>query len=44
MRQSLSGLLGVGGSDQLSFPYGFKHGTIMAITAEEYERIRSFYP
>ncbi|SET08944.1 glycoside hydrolase family 43 protein [Paenibacillus sp. NFR01] len=26
-----------------SFPYGFKHGTIMAITAEEYERIRSFY-
>lgn len=24
-----------------SFPYGFKHGTILPITTEEYERIRS---
>lgn len=25
------------------FPYGYKHGTIIKICAEEYERIRSFY-
>ena len=25
-----------------SFPYGFKHGTILAISLEEYERIKSF--
>ena len=27
---------------EFSFPYGFKHGTILKITDEEYERIRSF--
>lgn len=26
-----------------SFPYGFKHGTVMPITMEEYERIKTFY-
>ena len=26
-----------------SFPYGFKHGTVMPITDEEYERIKAFY-
>ncbi|MBP5249362.1 MAG: 1,4-beta-xylanase, partial [Lachnospiraceae bacterium] len=25
-----------------SYPYGFKHGTILAITEEEYEKIRNF--
>ena len=24
-----------------SFPYGFKHGTILTISEEEYERIRA---
>ena len=27
-----------------SFPYGFKHGTVMAITDEEYDRIKNAYP
>lgn len=27
---------------EFSFPYGFKHGTILTITEEEYERIRNF--
>ena len=26
---------------QFSFPYGFKHGTILSITEEEYQRIKS---
>lgn len=26
--------------EQFSFPYGFKHGTILTITMEEYERIK----
>lgn len=26
-----------------SFPYGFKHGTILTITPEEYDRIKAFY-
>ena len=26
-----------------SFPYGFKHGTILTITPEEYRRIKEFY-
>ena len=25
-----------------SFPYGFKHGTILTITPEEYERIQAY--
>jgi hypothetical protein len=25
-----------------SFPYGFKHGTVLSITDEEYERLKSF--
>lgn len=25
-----------------SFPYGFKHGTILQITDEEYERLKVF--
>jgi len=28
-------------SDAFSFPYGFKHGTILPITQQEYERIRT---
>lgn len=28
--------------EQFSFPYGFKHGTILPITMEEYDRIRNF--
>lgn len=27
-----------------SFPYGFKHGTVLVITDEEYERIKKAYP
>ena len=27
--------------EEFSFPYGFKHGTILTITPEEYDRIRS---
>lgn len=27
-----------------SFPYGFKHGTVMEITDEEYDRIKKAYP
>jgi len=27
---------------EFSFPYGFKHGTILRITEEEYDRIKSF--
>ena len=25
-----------------SFPYGFKHGTVLTITLEEYERLKAF--
>ncbi len=28
--------------EEFVYPYGFKHGTILAISEEEYERIRSF--
>ena len=27
--------------ESFSFPYGFKHGTILAITDEEYERMKN---
>jgi hypothetical protein len=27
-----------------SFPYGFKHGTILTITPEEYERVKGAFP
>lgn len=27
---------------QFSFPYGYKHGTVISITTEEYERIRNY--
>ena len=27
---------------EFSFPYGFKHGTILTITTEEYERVRDY--
>jgi len=30
--------------DKFSFPYGFKHGTVMTITDEEYDRIKKAYP
>ncbi|MBY0011816.1 glycoside hydrolase family 43 protein [Paenibacillus typhae] len=29
--------------EQFSFPYRFKHGTVLAITADEYERIRRHF-
>lgn len=29
--------------ESFHFPYGFKHGTIIKISMEEYERIRNFY-
>jgi len=30
-------------SDQsFKFPYGFKHGTILTITMDEYERLKSY--
>lgn len=29
---------------KFSFPYGFKHGTVLPITAEEYNRIKKAYP
>jgi len=28
--------------EEFEYPYGFKHGTILAISEEEYERIKSF--
>lgn len=28
---------------EFSFPYGFKHGTVMNITDEEYDRINNYY-
>lgn len=28
--------------EEFEYPYGFKHGTILAISEEEYERIRTF--
>lgn len=28
--------------DEFSFPYGFKHGTILEITQEEYERMKAY--
>lgn len=28
--------------EQFSFPYGFKHGTVLPITAEEYERLKAY--
>ena len=28
----------------LKFPYGFKHGTVLAIGDEEYERIKNRWP
>ena len=28
--------------EKFSFPYGFKHGTILEITMEEYERIKAY--
>ena len=30
--------------EKFSFPYGFKHGTVLPITLEEYQRIRKAYP
>lgn len=33
-------LIPLGGED-FSFPYGFKHGTILPITPEEYERMKA---
>ena len=30
-------------SDRFSFPYGMKHGSVLEITAEEYERIRDYW-
>lgn len=29
--------------DQFSFPYGFKHGRVIEITDEEYEKVKNFY-
>ena len=29
--------------ESFSFPYGFKHGTVLEITDEEYDRIKKFY-
>ncbi len=29
--------------EQFSFPYGFKHGRVIEITDEEYERVKNFY-
>ena len=28
--------------EEFSYPYGFKHGTILAISEEEYERVKAF--
>ncbi len=30
--------------EEFSFPYGFKHGTVMQITEEEYDRIKAAFP
>ncbi|GLX66749.1 glycoside hydrolase family 43 protein [Paenibacillus glycanilyticus] len=30
--------------DNFSFPYRFKHGTVLSITMEEYDRMKSGYP
>ena len=29
--------------EKFSFPYGFKHGTILTITAEQYEAVKGYY-
>lgn len=29
--------------ESFSFPYRFKHGTVLSITIDEYNRIKSFY-
>lgn len=28
---------------EFSFPYGFKHGTVLPVTRDEYDRVRKFY-
>lgn len=40
--QSLASGEFIRADEQFSFPYGFKHGTILPITGAEYDRIRSF--
>ena len=30
--------------ESFSFPYRFKHGTVLSITGEEYEVIKAAYP
>ncbi|MBR6531281.1 MAG: 1,4-beta-xylanase, partial [Clostridia bacterium] len=30
-------------TEGFSFPYGFKHGKVIEITKEEYERLKTFY-
>lgn len=29
--------------EHFSFPYGFKHGTVLSITLEEYDRVRGYF-
>lgn len=41
---ALAGGRFVRSDESFRFPYGFKHGTVLPITREEYERIRGRYP
>ena len=40
--QSLESGVFARADESFSFPYGFKHGTILRITPEEYRRVRDF--
>ncbi|MDE7044015.1 MAG: hypothetical protein K2O97_03185 [Acetatifactor sp.] len=42
LADSLKSGVFVRSDDSFSFPYGFKHGTVLSITDEEYERLKDF--
>lgn len=43
LADSLAGGKFVRSDASFSFPYGFKHGTVLSITDEEYERLKAFH-
>lgn len=42
LADSLQSGVFVRSDESFSFPYGFKHGTVLSITDEEYERLKNF--
>ena len=42
LADSLKSGVFVRSDDSFSFPYGFKHGTVLSITDGEYERLKTF--